>query len=59
MEIPVYLELENDNTPTVFNNNNNKMAEEPLLQAPNGILRTPVGRIGKFFYCMNTYYIFF
>ena len=49
MEIPVYLELENDHSSTMFNNNNNdnKMAEEPLLIHPNGILRNVKGRGGK------------
>ena len=43
----MYLDLENENTPAVFNNNNNKMAEEPLIHVPNGILRTHKGRTGK------------
>lgn len=48
MEIPVYLELENDHSSTMFNNNNNdnKMAEEPLLIHPHGILRNVKGRGG-------------
>ena len=46
----MYLDLENENTPAVFNNNNNKMAEEPLIQVPNGILRMHKGRTGKLYH---------
>ena len=54
MEIPVYIEFENDSSSSMFNNNNNKMAAEPLLTPQTtGILRYPKGRTGKLKNCYH------